>query len=204
MAVYRFRVSFEEEEDVYREIDIRSNQTFGDLHAAIQNAIKFDDSKQAAFYHTDSNWRKDEEIVQIDKKPDSKSKKLKLAAFVEDPHQRFLYLFDFKDKWLFYVEMIKILQEQAGVEYPKCIKVQGVAPLQYKPVLTPEALNGVEEDDQDDREPTREELVYESDESLDEKTEKDEGEEGEESGEDGEGEGEEEASEEQGYEQDED
>jgi predicted double-glycine peptidase len=32
MALYRFRVTFEDYDDVMREIDVKSNQTFEDLH----------------------------------------------------------------------------------------------------------------------------------------------------------------------------
>ncbi len=49
MAVYRFKVSFEEHEDISREIEIRSDQTFEDLHNAIQQAVGFDASQPASF-----------------------------------------------------------------------------------------------------------------------------------------------------------
>ena len=42
MAVYRFRITFENFEEVYREIEIKSDQTFEDLHFAIQSSIGFD------------------------------------------------------------------------------------------------------------------------------------------------------------------
>jgi hypothetical protein len=32
MAVYKLRVTFEEFEDIYRDIEIRASQTFYDLH----------------------------------------------------------------------------------------------------------------------------------------------------------------------------
>src|SRR5437762_2397 len=46
MATYRFRVTFEDYDDVTRDIEIRSTQTFEEFHHAIQNAIGFDASKQ--------------------------------------------------------------------------------------------------------------------------------------------------------------
>ena len=63
MAIYRFRVTYEDHEDVYRDIEIKSIQTFEDLHHAIQEAIGFDKSKPASFYMSDDYWRKDQEIT---------------------------------------------------------------------------------------------------------------------------------------------
>ena len=34
MAIYRFKISFEDFDDVVREIDIKTTQTFEDLHRA--------------------------------------------------------------------------------------------------------------------------------------------------------------------------
>jgi len=42
MAVYRFKVSFEDFEDIYREIEVTSEQTFADFYKAILSSIKFE------------------------------------------------------------------------------------------------------------------------------------------------------------------
>ena len=62
MATYRFRVTFEEYDDVTRDIEIRSTQTFEELHYAIQNAIGFDASKPTSFFLSDDNWKKGKEL----------------------------------------------------------------------------------------------------------------------------------------------
>ena len=41
MAVYRFRVSFEDNEEIYREIEIKSFQNFEDFHNVITQSIGF-------------------------------------------------------------------------------------------------------------------------------------------------------------------
>jgi hypothetical protein len=46
MAVYKFRISLEEDEDIVRDIEIRATQTFEDLHYAILSAIGFDTQHQ--------------------------------------------------------------------------------------------------------------------------------------------------------------
>ena len=150
MAVYRFRVSFEDDEDVFRDIDIKSTQTFEDLHNIILVSINFENTKDASFFLSDDLWRKGEEIVlnKEAKKEKRIMSKSKISEFIEDPHQKFLYLFDYAEKWSFYVELIKILEEEEKISYPKCIKSTGIAPKQY-PVLPPPP-NEENKDDEED------------------------------------------------------
>ncbi|MBK7665904.1 MAG: hypothetical protein IPJ32_00325 [Sphingobacteriaceae bacterium] len=63
MAVYRFRVIIEDNEDVYRDIDIKAAQTFAELQATIQEAFKFDNKHAASFFVSDDYWRKHLEIT---------------------------------------------------------------------------------------------------------------------------------------------
>jgi hypothetical protein len=142
MTVYRFRVSFEDHNDIYRDIEILSNQSFEDLHMTIQQAIGFDGSKRATFFQSNDYWRREKEIpLQItmeaaDKKGKSKSKKTYLCDYIDDPHQKLIYYFDFEKPetalWTFTVELIKLSKEDNSVFYPRIVKTQGVAIRQYK------------------------------------------------------------------------
>lgn len=183
--IYHFKVIFEDYEDVQRVIEIKSVQTFHDLHLAIQKAIGFDNSKNASFYMSDDYWRKGTEITLKDetdydddprKKPKKLMSKSKLADFIEDPHQKILYIFDFSAHWNFMIELIKITKDDPKTEYPKCSRSIGIAPKQYKVIKPPTDEDDEEEDDHEhaakkifDHE---EGLDYDDDESL-------EGEEGE-------------------------
>src|ERR1035437_166856 len=142
MAIYRFKISFEEAEEVARIIEIRSSQTFADFHFAIQQAIRFDNSKPTSFYMSDDHWRKGKEIS-FARLGDSK-----LADFIEDPHQKMLYLFDFDAQWIFNIELQKIVvEEDLTASYPLCIKSTGTAPRQYKPTTLPPVVDDDEEDE---------------------------------------------------------
>lgn len=147
MAVYRFRVYLEENEDIYRDIDIRTVQTFEQFHNIIQDSFKFDNKHSASFFVSDDYWRKGQEITlkkedlpldedEIRKKVDPKKlmADVKIAKFVEQPHQRFVYVFDLNVQWSFLIEMIKIADESPKVNYPVCIKSFGTAPKQYKQI----------------------------------------------------------------------
>ncbi|MBI2269760.1 MAG: hypothetical protein HYU69_05310 [Bacteroidetes bacterium] len=180
MAIYRFKVKFEDHEEVFRVIEIRTTQTFKDFHNAIQQAIGFDNSKNASFYMSDDFWRKGTEItlkdeteedVDLKRKPKRLMHKSKMAEFIEDPHQKILYLFDFDAQWSFTIELIKIIvDEDVIASYPRCINSAGIAPRQYKPTTLPP----VAEDD-DDEPGDLVEKIFHHEEGLDDEDEDEEG-----------------------------
>ena len=145
MAVYKFNVTLEDYDDLLRVIEIKSNQTFEDLHKCILQAFGFDDKQLASFYMSDDYWRKGQEITlrkedlpldedEIRKKVDPKKlmADIKIARYIEQPHQRFVYVFDPVVQWSFLIEMIKIADENAKLNYPAIVKTYGTAPKQYK------------------------------------------------------------------------
>jgi len=147
MAVYRFRVYLEENEDIYRDIDIRTVQTFEQFHNIIQDSFKFDNKHSASFFVSDDYWRKGQEItlkkedlpldddeIRNNVDPKKLMADVKIAKFIEQPHQRFVYVFDTAVQWSFLIEMIKIADESPKVNYPVCIKSFGTAPKQYKQI----------------------------------------------------------------------
>lgn len=137
MAIYRFRVTFEDHDDVSRDIEIRPTQTFEDLHIAIQEAIGFDAQHQAVFYLSDANWKKGREITSRELSEEETGKvarmsKSRLCDMIADPHQKILYQYDLSNPWPFYIELIKILpKEEMIANYPRCVKEVNEAPKQY-------------------------------------------------------------------------
>ncbi len=137
MAVYRFRITFEDFDDIQRDIEIKSTQTFEELNNSIHTSIGFDASKPASFYMSDDYWKKGKEISSRELKEEEKTsvasmKKARLCDFIADPHQKIYYVFDFASMWTFRIELIKIIvNEEIGANYPRCIKVTGEAPKQY-------------------------------------------------------------------------
>jgi hypothetical protein len=182
MAIYRFRVTFEDHDEVSRDVEIRATQSFDDLHHAIHSAIGFDASKPASFYMSDDHWTKGKEISnrelnETEKENVTTFRKSRLCDYIADPHQKIYYVFDPVEKWSFRVELIKILaQEEIGVFYPRCTKVNGEAPKQYistaPPAVPspedfdPDTIDDIldDEDDFEEDEDTTEEVVAEADE----------------------------------------
>ena len=154
MALYRFRVTFEDYDDVSRELDIKSTHTFADLHAAIHQSIGFSPDYSSSFYISNDQWTKGEEIAF---KPSERKvsrgvalmENSKLAAFIDDPHQKFYYTSNFERPFDFHVELVKILDETPGVTYPATVKTTGEAPKQFGNVYTPTAEAAAAEEDFD-------------------------------------------------------
>lgn len=150
MAVYKFRVTFDEQDDVFREIEIKSSQPLETLHHAILDAINFEGNVDASFYISDDFWRKGEELKLKSNDGSRLMAKSKIVALIDDPHQKFVYVYDpKKTNWTLLVELIKILPDDPNKEYPVCVKSEGIAPKAVKkPVNAADLLE--EEDDFED------------------------------------------------------
>jgi len=152
MALYRFRVTFEDYDDVMREIDVKSNQTFEDLHRAIHQSTGYNPEYSSSFYISNDQWTKGEEITYLpnQRRVDrgvSLMEKVKLSSFIDDPHQKFYYTFNFDRPFDFHVELMKIILEDApGITYPAVTKSVGEAPKQFGNSFNPTALPAANED----------------------------------------------------------
>jgi hypothetical protein len=134
MAIYRFKISFEDFDDVVREIDIKTTQTFEDLHRAIHRSTGYNADKSSSFYVSTDNWIKGDEIAILpnQRKIDNGvtlMENAKLSSFIEDPHQKFYYIYNFERPFDFHVELVKIiLENDPNIEYPFLVKSTGEAP----------------------------------------------------------------------------
>ncbi|MCX6166990.1 MAG: hypothetical protein NT021_03270 [Sphingobacteriales bacterium] len=134
MAIYRFKISFEDYDEVEREIDIKSTQTFEDLHRALHRSTGYPAEVSSSFYVSNDNWNKGQEITFLpsEKKIEqgiSLMDKAKLSNFIDDPHQKFYYIYNFERPFDFHVQLIKIiLDEENGKEYPNTFRSIGEAP----------------------------------------------------------------------------
>lgn len=171
MAIYRFRATFEDYEDVYREIDMPSKATFLELHQAIHLATGYTADVSSSFYVSNDQWKKGTEIAWLPslRKLDDgvlKMEDIRLSKFIDDPHQKFYYVYNFDRPYDFHVELIKILKEEEGKEYPLVSKSVGTVPKSVAAANFPVAA----EPDDDDRadEPTDEtEYGVDEDEDFD-------------------------------------
>lgn len=135
--IYRFKIWFEEVEDVYRWIDIKPSHTFLDFHNIIQEAIGFDKKEPSSFFISDDRWRKHMEIALQDMGDDAENdlpkplmENARLRDYINDPHQRFVYITDFLAMWTLFCELQMITDEAPKKVYPLVYKSEGKAPRQ--------------------------------------------------------------------------
>ena len=137
MAILKFRVYFEDDDSVYRDVVIRHTQSFLQLHQAILKAYEFDSKHQATFFRSNDHWQRGKEIsLQKYDKPYKVEPLLmettNVGTEIFDPNQKFVYLYDFTKNWSFLVELINVTKEEnPRLEYPATLRTEGIAPSQY-------------------------------------------------------------------------
>lgn len=137
MAILKFRVYYEEDDSVYRDVVIKHTQTFYDLHNAILKAFEFDNKHGATFYRSNDNWQRGREITL--EKYDKTYKAVPLimqettiGSEIRDPNQKFIYVYDLTKSWTFQVALINVSKEEnPKLSYPATIRTEGIAPSQY-------------------------------------------------------------------------
>lgn len=131
--IYRFKVWFEEEEDIYRIIDIQPSATFLEFHHAVLDSISFKKDIPSSFWCSDDNWRKGKEIS-LNEIGKIQMKDTKLKEHVNDPHQKFIMITDFNEMWTLHIELQSIQNDVVGISYPFVFRSVGKAPKQNEGV----------------------------------------------------------------------
>ena len=137
MAILKFRVYFEEDDSIYRDVAIKHTQSFTDLHGVILKAYEFDSKHQATFYRSNDTWQRGREISleKYDrnyKVPPLLMKDTTIGSEIRDPNQKFVYVYDFAKNWSFLVELINVSKEESSkLEYPGVVRREGICPSQY-------------------------------------------------------------------------
>ena len=172
MAVYRFRVTFEDYEDVYRDIDMPSKSTFLELHQEIHKSTGYTIDVPSSFYVSNDQWKKGTEIAHlpVKRKVDEGvllMEGIRLSKFIDDPHQKFYYIYNFDRPYDFHVELVKILKEEEGKEYPSLFKSVGLAPKSAAAANFPVSTDLDDDDDDIIEETTTEEYGVDEDDDYD-------------------------------------
>jgi len=137
MAILKFRVYFEDDDTIYRDLALRHTQTFFDLHEAILKSYEFDNKHKATFFRSNDHWQRGREIslevYDVDYKVSPLlMKDTAVGNEIKNPGQKFIYNYDFNKNWGFMVELINVSKEEnAKLSYPATIRAEGIAPSQY-------------------------------------------------------------------------
>lgn len=129
-----FEVSSSENPDFKRLIHISTENTFEDLHRIIQNTSNFDPSQLASFFLTDEHLGKQIEVGLLDSGREIPNhcsmRTTKLSGYITGPGQRLVYMFDFFNERLFYLELKEMLMK-TDLKEPFVAYERGDAPAQF-------------------------------------------------------------------------
>ncbi len=129
-----FEITSTEVADFKRVVQISSESTFEDLHQIIQKTTNFDQSQLASFFLADDYWRKKIEIGPLDSGENTpfrfSMRKTKLRDYISEPGQKLVYVFDFFNDRLFYLELKEKLMK-TDLKEPFVAYERGDAPAQF-------------------------------------------------------------------------
>ena len=139
MAVLKFRVSWEEDDAIYRDVLVKHTQNFQDLHLIILKAFEFDQKHDATFYRSNDIWQRGREISKevYDrpyKVPPLLMAETAISTEIIDTNQHFIYEYDFVKSWSFLIALIQVIKNADAdmtLEYPLVSRIEGVGPMQY-------------------------------------------------------------------------
>lgn len=163
--VFTFRMISNEEEGFQRDFEIRSDQTFFDLHLAIQKNLVYDKSQMASFVLTNGKWEKQAEITLFDMREEPSDDvlvmdKVKIGELCKDLKQKLLYVYDFFSDRCFFIELVKKGNMDPHVGYPRCVLAKGKIPVQI--VMEDNNIDGFSEEEFHDLESFDDDLSYEN------------------------------------------
>jgi len=134
--VFKFRLLSDEVKDFVRDVELLSDQTFYDFHRILTDNLHYDKSQIASFFISNEKWEKLTEITLFDMSEDSVRQDIhvmdrtRLSEFLEISGQRLLYVFDFFNERLLFVELIDVIEKQSETAYPRVSVSKGAPPHQ--------------------------------------------------------------------------
>ena len=139
MAVLKFRIYWEEDDVIYRDVLVKHSQNFADLHQIILRAFEFDQKHDATFFRSNDTWQRGREISKEVYEKEYKAPPLlmeetTIGSEIIDTNQHFIYLYDFVKSWSFLIELIQVIKNadaDMSLEYPLVSRIEGVGPMQY-------------------------------------------------------------------------
>jgi len=139
MAFLKFRVYWEEDDAIYRDVVVKHTQNFTELNNIILKAFEFDQKHDATFFRSNDIWKRGREISKAvyEKEyisPPLLMEETTIGSEIIDTNQHFIYLYDFAKSWTFLIELIQVIKNADAdmkLEYPMVSRMEGVGPMQY-------------------------------------------------------------------------
>ncbi len=132
--IFTFRFISDEEDTFMLDVNINHNQTFEQLHKAIQKNLNYDINQLASFFISNEQWEKIQEITLMKMGDGAQSMtmdKTKIEDFFFEKGQRLIYVFDYMSERLFFGSIIRTIDAEPPIELPSISKLDGRTPPQF-------------------------------------------------------------------------
>jgi len=110
---FRILLDSNENQEVFRDILIRDTDNFESFYNSIIHLFGLSGKEMASFYVSNDNWDKGQEISLLDlnfgdevAENSSVMKNSIIKDYIQEPNQKFIFIYDFLNMWIFLVELI--------------------------------------------------------------------------------------------------
>ncbi|WP_438316154.1 plasmid pRiA4b ORF-3 family protein [Sporosarcina sp. FA9] len=128
-GTYTFKVLFSN--DVWRKLVLSGDSTMHDLHNSIIRSYQFGDDHLYSFFMDGKKWSDNCIASPDDDFGHRNSEKVRIDSLCLQLGQKFLYLFDYGDEWVFNVLVEDINTNNTDAILPYVSAEKGLAPEQY-------------------------------------------------------------------------
>ncbi len=120
--IYKIRIILDAQDDVFRDVEIESDNTLEELHNAIIQSFGLEGHEMACFYTCDADWNQGEEIPLFAMDGEEANSRLMqdipLEAVLTGVNSNMIYIYDFLSMWMFLLELVDIGEREHGQTYP--------------------------------------------------------------------------------------
>jgi hypothetical protein len=147
MDILKIRVVLDHDDQVFRDIEVETSGSMEDLHETILAAFNITNDQMASFYESDEEWNKGPEIALMDMGTSEEPVSLMTDTSIQDKlveRSRLLYVYDFLNLRIFYVEVISLAAKEAALEYPRVVMGLGEMPEIEDPFDLDSLMEGID------------------------------------------------------------
>ena len=130
--VYKVRVILDTKEDIFRDIEIKDKQTLWNLHLGIKSAFSLQGEELSTFNILEEDGTVVKSVPLEDMSDDGDGEIMSdvyLNEAFEKTGDKIHFQYGLLDLWEFFCELIEIIDETKGVNYPITVFRFGNAPL---------------------------------------------------------------------------
>lgn len=131
MKLSKLRIILEAEEDVFRDLEIQTDQTLLELHQGIKDAFDLEGDEMASFYLSNDEWFQGSEIPLIDISEDEEAEvmsNITIEQVIPNQGNKMIFVYDFLALWTFYVEVVEEDIISVNSEFPALVFSYGHRP----------------------------------------------------------------------------